>query len=312
MKNVRLLYNPRSGGKRRHTQLDAALAVLRDSGVNASVIATQSSDEATAKAREAVTEGCDTVFACGGDGTIHDVVQGIARTPVALAILPLGTANALAHDLRVPLHPVAAARAALSAHPRRIALGQLRYVSLQGKPANCYFVVAAGVGVDAHLFYKLQSGMKQRLGMAAYYAKAWHLWMTHKMRRFVVEYREPDGRVVTCSDVTELLAVRIQHFGGVLKELAPGASRDRNDVRLVLCRSSSRAVYLRYVFRGLVGAQWKVSGVELAHSREIECTLDPAVATSSNRVYIEADGELLGTIPAQIGIAPDALTLLVP
>jgi len=118
--------------------------------------------------------------------------------------------------------------------------------------------------------------------------------------------------VVTCSDVTELLAVRIQHFGGVLKELAPGASRDRNDVRLVLCRSSSRAVYLRYVFRGLVGAQWKVSGVELAHSREIECTLDPAVATSSNRVYIEADGELLGTIPAQIGIAPDALTLLVP
>jgi YegS/Rv2252/BmrU family lipid kinase len=307
-----LLYNPRSGGKRRHTQLDAALAVLRDSGVNASVIATESSDEATAKAREAVTEGCDTVFACGGDGTIHDVVQGIARTPVALAILPLGTANALAHDLRVPLHPVAAARAALSAHPRQIALGQLRYVSLQGKPANCYFVVAAGVGVDAHLFYKLQSGMKQRLGMAAYYAKAWHLWMTHKMRRFVVEYSEPDGKVVTCSDVTELLAVRIQHFGGVLKELAPGASRDRNDVRLVLCRSSSRAVYLRYVFRGLVGAQWKVSGVELAHSREIECTLDPAVATSSNRVYIEADGELLGTIPAQIGIAPDALTLLVP
>jgi len=312
MKNVRLLYNPRSGGKRRHTQLDAALAVLHDSGVNASVIATQSSDEVTAKAREAVTEGCDTVFACGGDGTIHDVVQGIARTPVALAILPLGTANALAHDLRVPLHPVAAARAALSAHPRQIALGQLRYVSLQGKPANCYFVVAAGVGVDAHLFYKLQSGMKQRLGMAAYYAKAWHLWMTHKMRRFVVEYREPDGRVVTCSDVTELLAVRIQHFGGVLKELAPGASRDRNDVRLVLCRSSSRAVYLRYVFRGLVGAQWKVSGVKLAHSKEIECTLDPAVTTSSNRVYIEADGELLGTIPAQIGIAPDALTLLVP
>jgi diacylglycerol kinase family enzyme len=52
--------------------------------------------------------------------------------------------------------------------------------------------------------------------------------------------------------------------------------------------------------------------VELAHSREIECTLDPAVTTSSNRVYIEADGELLGTIPAQIGIAPDALTLLVP
>jgi diacylglycerol kinase family enzyme len=154
--------------------------------------------------------------------------------------------------------------------------------------------------------------MKQRLGMAAYYAKAWHLWMTHKMRRFVVEYREPDGNVATCPDVTELLAVRIQHFGGVLKELAPGASRERDDVRLVLCRSSSRAVYLRYVFRGLVGARWSVSGIELAHSSEVACTVDPASAASNNRVYIEADGELLGTIPAEISMAPNALTLLVP
>ena len=58
--------------------------------------------------------------------------RGSRRTPVALAILPLGTANALAHDLRLPLHPAAAARAALSAQPRQIALGHLRYVSLQG------------------------------------------------------------------------------------------------------------------------------------------------------------------------------------
>jgi diacylglycerol kinase family enzyme len=130
MKNVRLLYNPRSGGKRRHTQLDAALAILRDSGVNASVIATQSSDEATAKAREAVSDGCDTVFACGGDGTIHDVVQGIARTPV-VAFLPLGTANALAHDCACRCTRPQRRAQALSAQPRQIALGHLRYVSLR-------------------------------------------------------------------------------------------------------------------------------------------------------------------------------------
>ena len=312
MKNVRLLYNPRSGGKRRHAQLDAALAVLRNAAVDATVVVTQSSAEATAEAQKAVAAGCDTVFACGGDGTIHDVIQGIAQTPVALAILPLGTANALAHDLGLPSNPVKVARALLTGRQHRIALGQLRYLSLDGSPASCFFTVAAGVGVDAHLFYKLQAGMKQRLGMAAYYAKAWQLWMTHKMRKFAVEYHERGGRSSKSSDITELLAVRIRNFGGVIRELAPGASLDRDDVRLVLCRSSSRAVYLQYVLSGLFGARWPVSGVDLVHAERVRCDLDSPTTNDGNRIYVEADGELLGTIPAEITMVPDALTLLVP
>jgi YegS/Rv2252/BmrU family lipid kinase len=315
MKNVRLLYNPRSGGKRRHAQMDAALAMLKEAGMDASVVVTQSSAEATLEAHKAVGAGCDTVFACGGDGTIHDVIQGLARTPVALAILPLGTANALAHDLRLPSSPVAATRAALTANPRRIALGHVVYLDLAGATASCYFTVAAGVGVDAHLFYKLHSGMKQRLGMGAYYAKAWHLWMTHRMRKFAVEYREPGETSETSTsgaNVTELLAVRIRNFGGVLKELAPGASLERNDVRLVLCRSSSRAAYLHYITRGLVGARWRISGIDLVHAERVTCFLDPSRANDGERIYIEADGELLGTIPAEITMVPDALTLLAP
>lgn len=310
MKTARLLYNPRSGGKRRHAQLDAALGVLHSAGVDASIVVTQSKAEATLEAQKAAAAGCDAVFACGGDGTIHDVVQGLANTSTALAILPLGTANALAHDLSLPLDPVVAARVALSAKSRRIALGQLRYSSLDGSPASCFFTVAAGVGVDAHLFYKLQSGMKQRLGMAAYYAKAWHLWMTYKMRKFRVEYHET-GSSLNRADVTELLAVRIRNFGGVLKELAPGASLDRNDVRLVLCRSVNRAAYLHYVFRGVVGGNWQVSGIDLVHAEKVSCSYDPAANTAGN-IYVEADGELLGTIPAEITIVPDALTLLAP
>jgi diacylglycerol kinase family enzyme len=188
----------------------------------------------------------------------------------------------------------------------------VQYLNLEGAPASCYFTVAAGVGVDAHLFYKLQSGMKQRLGMAAYYAKAWHLWMTYTMRTFGVDYREPGGTPSKHADVTELLAVRIRNFGGVIKELAPGASLDRNDVRLVLCRSSSRAVYLWYVLRGLVGARWRVSGVDLASADRVTCSPDPTALNDGERIYIEADGELLGTIPAEISMVPDALILLVP
>src|ERR1019366_6116976 len=108
-------------------------------------------------------------------------------------------------------------------------------------------VVAAGVGVDAHLFYKLHSGTKQRMGMAAYYAKAWHLWFSYPMTRFVAEYMAADSDAVRRVEVTELMAVRIRNFGGVLQELAPGASLDRDDMRLVFCRTASRVAYLAYV-----------------------------------------------------------------
>ncbi len=94
----------------------------------------RSSQEATDNARCAVAAGSDSVFACGGDGTIHDVIQGLAGTPVALAILPFGTANALAHDIGLPLRPSAAAQAAVDGKVRRIHLGRIEYEDFNGKP----------------------------------------------------------------------------------------------------------------------------------------------------------------------------------
>ena len=71
---------------------------------------------------------------------------------------------------------------------RRIPLGRVEYEDFHGKPSARYFTVAAGIGVDAHLFYRLTADLKNRSGMAAYYLKAWHLWATYHMRRFEAEY----------------------------------------------------------------------------------------------------------------------------
>ena len=96
-----------------------------------------------------------------------------------------------------------------------------------------------------------------------------------------------------------------------LRELAPGASLDRDDLRLVMFRTRNRLAYLSYIVRGLLGAQWQVAGIDLLHSLKIECR--PLVdAAADSRVFVEADGELLGTLPAAISIVPDALALLVP
>jgi diacylglycerol kinase (ATP) len=320
MRKAALLYNPDSGGSRgrREAELESVLALLRGANVEAQLVLTDSPAHAEEKARQAVLAGCDTVFACGGDGTVHSIVQVLAISPVALAILPMGTANALAHDLGLPMNLAGAARAVLHGVPRRVALGRIQYLDLDGKPGTRFFVVAAGAGVDAHLFYKLHTGTKQRMGMAAYYAKAWHLWFTHPMARFLVEFAETGSDEPRRAEVTELMAVRIRNFGGVLQELAPGASLDRDDLRLVFCRTASRLAYLLYVTRGLLRRKWKVPGIDLAYSGRVSCQYLPASTPRGSkqqaqpRIYVETDGELVGTLPAEITVVPDALTLLVP
>jgi diacylglycerol kinase family enzyme len=316
MRKAALLYNPDSGGRgrRRLKDLESALAVLRNGGVEAGLVPTESRHHAGDEVRQAVAAGCDTVFACGGDGTIHNIAQVLANTPVALAILPMGTANALAHDLGVPTSLKAAAEVALRGKPKRIALGCARYRKLDGSAGQRYFLVATGVGMDAHLFYTLHSGDKQRLGMAAYYAKAWNMWFTYPMTRFVIEYEENSSGALKRASVTELLNVRIRNFGGVVQELAPGASLERDDMRIVYARTASRLAYLAYVTRGLLRRRWTIPGVDLAHTAKVSCRYAESEARGAEqpKVYVEADGELLGTLPVEMTTVPDALTLLAP
>src|SRR5208282_4228736 len=119
MRKAALLYNPDSGASRmrRQAELESALALLRGADVEAQLVLTDSRAHAEEKARQAILAGCYTVFACGGDGTIHNLIQVLANTKAALAILPMGTANALAHDLGIPMNIPAAAEAALHGVP---------------------------------------------------------------------------------------------------------------------------------------------------------------------------------------------------
>lgn len=314
MRKAALFYNPLSGRRRdrRIADVAAAARVLQESGVEVFSDATKGPAAAGEQVRQAIAEGCDTIFACGGDGTIHDVLQGVVGSQAALAIIPLGTANALAHDLCVPFAPVQAARAAIRANEICVAVGKIEYVDFNSRSASRYFSVGAGIGLDAHLFYKLNLALKERHGMAAYYAKAWHLWVTHRLRYFSVEYVEAEAGESRQANVTELLAVRISNFGGVLRRLAPGAALVRDDCRLVLCKTARRSAYLSFVFGRLLNLNRNVRGVELANSRCIRCAYLADDLPGSRKIYIEADGELLGTIPAAISVVPNALRLLVP
>jgi YegS/Rv2252/BmrU family lipid kinase len=310
IRKAALLYNPHSGPrhKRGLKDIEAVQRVFRGAGIETVAAATRPGSEVQQQTRQAIADGYDTIFACGGDGTIHGVLQGMVGTHATLGVIPMGTANAMAHDLGIPFSPVGAAKAALASEPCRIAVGKLEYQDMLGNQNSRYFTVAAGVGLDAHLFYKLNMLVKGRLGMLAYYAKATHVWLTHGMTFFDVELSNDRETETRKHMVSELLAVRIRQFGGVLREVAPGASLGRNDLRLVLFQTNNRLHYLMYILRGLVGSSWDVPGIELAFADHVTCA---ASAEGDGRIFVEADGELVGTLPAEISIVPDALTILV-
>ncbi len=313
MRKALFLYNPHSGSHDGNLlAVQRAEETLRHAGVETSIAATLSPVEAGNQAREAIAHGCDTIFGCGGDGTIQDIAQGLVGTSAALALIPLGTANVLAHDLGIPKDPARAAEAALGAVALRVSVGHVGCCGLDGAPVSRYFLSVAGVGLDGYLFHQLEQlspGGKKTLGLATYFLQAFQVWWSHPMRRFAVTIVAAPQEIEHLPHlVTQLLAVRLRDFGNVLRKLAPGASLVRNDFRAVLFDTSSRWSYLLYVLRCALGAGYKVTDVESRDATSLRC----GAVMPGEPIYLEADGEVLGQLPAELSILPDALTLLVP
>jgi YegS/Rv2252/BmrU family lipid kinase len=309
MRKAALIYNPVSGKPhvRREAQITAALAELRRGGVVADAIVTRAPGSAGEQARKAVAQGCDAVLACGGDGTVNEILQGMMGTEAAIGVVPLGTANALAIDLGLPAAADKAARMLLAAEPVRIAVGRISYYRRDGQAASRYFTVAAGIGPDAHLMYHLNAQLKRRYGYPVYVAEALRVWATHSYPFFDVELCTDSGS--RRERVSQVLAVRICDFGRMLRRLAPGAALRNNHLRLVLFKTRSRLQYLRYMTAVLFGFEPRIRDIEVLDAATVECR---SPAGGDPRTYVEADGELLGTLPAKLEIVPDAVNLLMP
>ena len=309
MRKAILLYNPIAGKnrQRRRADVEAAARVLRDAGVKAEPVETQAAGSAGRQAREAAAAGYDSVIACGGDGTIHDVVQGLAGTETPLGVIPLGTGNSLGNDLGLSRNPARAAQTLLASEPRRIALGKLEYPG--GDNHARYFIAIAGAGVDARMLYQMNVAAKQWGGMTAYYGEALRLFLTHRFQRFEVEWGDTQGTIQRTA-VTQIMAVRLRQFGGILRWLAPDAALESDELQLVLFRTANRVSYCLYLLRALLQKRWRTPGVDLVCARDAVCR--PIAGEPSGQVYAEADGELLGGLPVRFSTVPKALTLLVP
>ncbi len=136
-----IIFNPAAGqAGSLQGDLEASCDLLNEYGWQVELRPTQAAGDGTRIAREAAQAGYDAVIAAGGDGTINEIVNGLAGSQTALGVLPVGTVNVWAREIGLPLQPRATTEALLRTHVRSIDLG---------RAGDRYFLLMAGVGFDA-------------------------------------------------------------------------------------------------------------------------------------------------------------------
>ncbi|MGZ4830990.1 MAG: diacylglycerol/lipid kinase family protein, partial [Candidatus Angelobacter sp.] len=300
MKKAFLIYNPASGRRRKKRKQDIARVeeILRAAGVQVEACATTHIGSAIQQVQEAAGRGFDTVVACGGDGTANEALNGIMRASadVALGLVPLGSGNLLASDLGLPSDPVEAAKKLLTYQPREFRPG---LVCSQGEngPEKRYFLVAAGVGADAELMYRTEVEAKEFWGRNAYFLEMARMALHRRYPMFHVEWEDEQGKRRQ-GEAMLAMCVRAGTFPGLLSLVNLGTSLLRHDFCLLLFQTDKIRRFLSYFAGVATGRNWKVEDVDAIHTKWFRCTAIPGM----DAVHSQADGELLGTLPAELTI----------
>jgi diacylglycerol kinase family enzyme len=302
---VTLIVNPAAGraGLLR-AQLPAMEALLQSKGLRMCVRYTSpAQDSAKQLAADAAVES-SLVIACGGDGTVHGVIQGMAHTGTPLGVLPLGTANALARNLKLPLDPLVALQRLITYEAVQLPLGEITMAS-----CTRWFLVMAGCGPDGALVHALARGLpalsKRGLGRSAYYLHAARLFLTRRWPSVVVEFRRCGSTEWQRTEAVAVLSSRVPDLGGLFSGLTPRAALAAPHLHLHILRPPARLSFAAWGSLSRLGIANPL--LINADVEEVRCS-----AEAGGRVYAQADAEPIGGLPLHMRIVPDALRLLMP
>jgi YegS/Rv2252/BmrU family lipid kinase len=273
--------------------VEAVMRTLRGAGWNAEVLATGGPGDAKRLAEYGVNEGMDVVAVFGGDGTTMQAAAALVGTDVSLGVIPGGTGNLLAGNLRIPASPERAARALVAGRPRPFDLGRME------RPGGVqYFAVACGAGYDARVMAETLSEHKRRWGMVAYAATTLRLLRdirstVHVITIDGVEY-DAHAAMVLVANCGEVIPPFVR--------LRPGIRPDDGLLDVVVMQANSFGQSVRAVWDLLRSADTLVG---FASGREIRVETDPVQP-------VQLDGEPGGSTPFTATVVPGAIRIMVP
>jgi diacylglycerol kinase (ATP) len=273
-----------------------AVAWLESYGWEVTMTLTGGKGQATEMARDAVESKHDVVIACGGDGTINEIANGLAGSDTALAVIRGGTANVWAKEIGVPRDPLSAVRLLCEGRRRRVDLGVVEGDG--GRQRS--FLLMAGVGLDGHVVDRVPEGLKRRLGAAAY--------VFYGLRESVLFPSQPTSLIVdgesVSADLLWLLAANTRSYGGVIEVAREAVADDGlldvyvfegRGLRQKLARGLSVLLRRHEGARGVTHR--KAARIDLSPPAELEC---------------QVDGERLEFVPRTIRVEPRALVVVLP
>lgn len=238
-----LLFNPYSGRnpQSRLRIIEAIANALRERSIEVEIIPTEGPGTAGRQASQIET---DILFACGGDGTIHEILQGITFHPtVTLGIIPLGSANVLARHLELSMDPVRAALQQLDRQAVVLPVGKVMFTTDIGE-ASRYFLVMAGAGPDGALVYNMLAEGKHRFGRLTYYVRSSLLFLRHRFSPFIVT------TAAGTTSAVSVMAVRVADLGGLFSPLVRGASIEDQQLLLTIVAAPARLSLLSWFAMG--------------------------------------------------------------
>ena len=285
-----MIYNPYAGGLRRGVERIAFVTdALRAQGIELQLLPTRARGDATVLARELVESECQLVVACGGDGTINEIVCGMAGSHLPLMILPAGTANVLANEMGLPKdlgHCVHLART-----------GVMRRISL-GRAGSRYFALMAGIGVDAGVVDAVDPTLKEKIGQGAFWLAGFQQLVKYHFLPFELRV---DGHSHSC---TFAIISKAKWYASRF-QLTPRADLFSDTFEICLFHSTNRWRYLPYLLFASFGKHDCLRDVTILQGKEIK-------AVGPGQIKVQVDGELIGNLPQEFQIQEDALTLIMP
>jgi len=291
-----VIFNPAAGRSPR-ARLWAIVDRLERLGCEVSVRETAARGDAEALARAADSAELDAVAAAGGDGTINEVVNGLAASSLPLGVLPLGTGNVLANEIALPRDSGDLAAALATAQARPIWPGEI--VAANG--ASRQFVMMAGIGFDAAVVSRLDERLKRRIGKLAFVLAIVEELVFYRPRRYRVRCDGTEHEAAS-------LVVAKGHFYGGRFVLAPLARLDEPMLHLVLFKRAGRLAALRYLAAMALGVAHRLSDVAIVGGKSIVVT----AMDDSEPAPVEADGDIVASLPVTIRVAERPLRLLRP
>ncbi|MFQ6100310.1 MAG: diacylglycerol/lipid kinase family protein [Anaerolineae bacterium] len=295
-----MIYNPTAGPRDVRRGLKRVRSYLKRCGWSVELQMTEKSGDAIALARAAAQASCDVVIAAGGDGTINEAVNGLVGTQTALGVLPVGTGNMWAKQLRMPTYTLTNP---LRLHEAAVGLaeGTIQAVDV-GQVNERYFLCWAGIGLDAQVTAEMEPRQRRtkRLGVLPYAIAAVLVARDFQGVRTRVFL---DGGIVRGRTLL-ILVSNIQQYIGMLS-VAREARMDDGLLDVFIFKGLGFSYAVRHLLKLI--SQRYLQDPRVVHRQACHIEVQTEWA-----IPVQVDGDPIGTTPVTLKVVPRALRVLVP